>query len=84
MGLGLLVSAANDGDPYRHHILETLEKLMASPDPDRRRLVPNTSEVLVLAAAQRGLVVRSASYSASSALHCNPVGVLDSIPISCR
>ena len=26
MGLGLLVSAANDGDPYRHHILETLEK----------------------------------------------------------
>ena len=53
---------------------------MASPDPDRRRLVPNTSEVLVLTVAQRGLVVRSASYSASGALNCNPVAVLDSIP----
>ena len=53
---------------------------MASPDPDRRRLVPNTSEVLVLMAAQRGLVLRSASYSASGALNCNSVAVLDSIP----
>ena len=53
---------------------------MASLDPDRRRLVPNTSEVLVLVAAQRGLVVRSVSRSASRALSCNPVAVLDSVP----
>ena len=54
---------------------------MASPDPDRRRLVPNTSEVLVLTAAQRGLVVRSVSRLASGALCCNPVAVLDSVSL---